>query len=177
MTATRPPRRGPSRPLLGALALALAGACTTATNEPPAPTAGTQTPPATVQPTRSADAGDAPTIRTTRQSYRQDETIVVLLRNATANDWFAASGRTWCTILEAQRLLDGGHRPEGACVEGAPPGLVKIPARSEQNIELTPGGSNAPLPAGRYRFALDASEGSSTQPVVTIASPEFTIQA
>jgi len=127
----------------------------------------------------SVDAGSAAastiSVRTDKPSYAEGEAIPVTIQNRDDRSVFALSGKTYCTIVSAQRNEAAGWQEQGRCVEGAPPGYVEILPGQTRTFDLAPTRGEEPLPAGKYRIELTVAIGSTDGTTATVYSSGITI--
>jgi hypothetical protein len=117
-------------------------------------------------------------IATDRTAYAQGQPITATIRNDGSQDAFAASGRSFCSILTVERSSADGWRQIAPCAQGAPPGFVRIAAGASLTIDLPPPDSSSEeLAPGDYRLRCSFAVGGTDGPSGEARSPVFTVEA
>jgi hypothetical protein len=96
-------------------------------------------------------------VTTDRAYYGINQPIGVTLQNTSATSYYAADGKSACTIVELQELIKGAWQDEMPCATGQAPTILLIAPHTSVPFTLAPGNArddpNSWQP-GTYRVAL-----------------------
>lgn len=127
----------------------------------------------------SSDAAErAMTAATDKSRYCTMDPITAIITNPLRETMYTYSGRSYCTVVEVERVRDGAGESVGRCVAGAPPGVVEITPLSERSFVLDRFDPvfEAMTP-GRYRLRFCYRLGAIEAPEACVQSAEFEVVA
>lgn len=115
-------------------------------------------------------------VTTDKGSFQTGEAIVVTIRNDLSVPIYGLTGKTYCTILLAQRKEGDEWQDQSPCTAGAPPAWEPILARAQFVVALSPQlPTDQPLPPGEYRILFLHRIGAISGTEATGYSNPFTI--
>lgn len=134
---------------------------------------------ATPAPSADVEAGKSGVVvATDKARYCTSDPIIVRIANRLTETVYAYSGRSYCTIVDVERVDGDGAKPVGACVAGAPPSAVEITGLSERRFELERFDPVfEPMGPGAYRIRFCYRRGVADAPERCIHSDEFAVLA
>lgn len=113
--------------------------------------------------------------KTDRSVYQEGEQIVALITNDTTQPIITFDHKTYCSIINVQKLETNNWSNISPCLLASPSKPVRLSAREEMTVKLPDGNVSSKLSAGTYRleftyWTTDANGNQTGNPVTTYSS-------
>lgn len=113
--------------------------------------------------------------KTDRSIYQEGEQAVALITNDTTQSIITFDHKTYCSIINVQKLETNNWSNVSPCLLASPSKPVRLSAREEMTVKLPDGNVSSKLSAGTYRleftyWTTDANGNQTGNPVTTYSS-------